>query len=333
MGRQALFCISSTSGGRLNAAVNSENSAPPIITLVGPTAVGKSRLGMRLAEEFGAEILAADSRQVYRYMDIGTVKPTLAEQAQVRHYLLDLVAPDDTFTVQRYRLEGLKVLRRLDVAGRPVLVIGGTGFYIRALLDGGGLALAPPDPVLRAELRRATENEDGGALHERLAALDPASAERIHPNNVVRVIRALEIVQACGGPIPPKLTHPPIHALYLGLAMDRETLRALAAQRIAEQMKSGFVEEVRLLLEMGYDPALPAFQGFGYRQIVEHLQGKLSLSEAIEAYATTTNGYIRRQMTWFRADARIRWLPAGPQAWDLARADVEEFLTSSTPIN
>ncbi|MGI8967549.1 MAG: tRNA (adenosine(37)-N6)-dimethylallyltransferase MiaA [Chloroflexota bacterium] len=308
--------------------MNSENSSHPVIALVGPTAVGKSKLALRLAAEFGADILSADSRQVYRYMDIGTVKPTRAEQAQVRHYLLDLVPPDDTFTVQRYRVEGMRVLRRVSAAGRPALVVGGTGFYIRALLDGGGLAETPPDPELRAELRREADNEGGAVLHERLTTLDPNSADRIHQNNVARVIRALEIVQARGGPIPPRVTDSPIPALYLGLDMDRGALRALAAQRIVEQVESGFVEEVRRLLDMGYDPTLPALQGFGYRQIVEYLQAKLTLPEAIEAYTTATNGYIRRQMTWFRADARIRWLPSGPQAHDLAIRAVERFLAT-----
>ena len=283
--------------------------APSIVVLVGPTAVGKSALAMRLAPRFNADIVSADSRQVYRYMDIGTAKPSLAEQGSVRHYMLDLVEPDETYTAGSFKREGARVLRRIAAEGRLALIVGGTGFYLRALLDGLDLPAVAPDERLRQQLRAEAETQGPDALYARLRALDPRSADRIHPNNLPRVIRALEIVDALGGPVPSgrAVQH---RALYIGLTMDRAMLRAVADRRVLKQVEAGLVRETEILLAMGYSAEAPALSGFGYREMVRYLRGGLSLDEAIAAYQIATHQYIRRQMTWFRQDARIHWLDA-----------------------
>jgi|SRR5579884_1213928 len=298
---------------------------PPIVVLVGPTAVGKSAMALELATEFGMDIISADSRQVYRYLDIGTAKPTRPEQAAVPHHMIDLVEPSETYTAGRYRDEGERILNRLGAEGRPALIVGGTGFYIRALLDVQSYPEVPPNATLRDELAAIAAERGTAALHARLVRVDPASAARIHRNNVNRVIRALEIVTAIGEPVPPLrgTTRP---ALFLGLTMERGALRRQADARVLSQVRAGLPEETRLAIAMGYSPDLPALQGFGYRQMVAYVQGKMSLPDAIEGYANAQHRFIRRQMTWFNADARIHWIDQGPNALDSIRQQVRAYL-------
>lgn len=275
---------------------------------MGPTAVGKSALALRLAQRYEADIITADSRQVYRYMDIGTAKPSGTERALVPHYMLDVVEPSDTYTAARFRDEAGRVLARTAASGRPALIAGGTGFYVRALLDSLSLPAVPPDPNRRAAYAAEVESLGVQALHRRLEELDPTSAARIHPNNVSRVIRALEIVEETGCPVPAPDAGTAREALYLGLSMERRALHEIADRRVLRQVDAGLVEETRLLLEMGYDPASPALSGFGYREMVAYLSGWCTLAQAIEDYQVATHRYIRRQMTWFRADRRIHWV-------------------------
>jgi len=202
-----------------------------VVAIVGPTAVGKSAVAMSLAKRLGAAIVSADSRQVYRYMDIGTAKASREERAEVAHYMLDLVTPDETYSARRFQVEGRAVLARLAAQGRIALVVGGTGFYVRALLDGPALPRVAPNPSLRAHLRDEAERAGAAALYARLAALDPVSAARMHPNNLPRVIRALEIVESTGQPVAALGGHA-IPALYVGVRMDRVELRRRAGRRI-----------------------------------------------------------------------------------------------------
>lgn len=297
-----------------------------IVAIVGPTAVGKSALSLRLAHLLGGDIVSADSRQVYRYMDIGTAKPTPAERSGVRHWMLDLVEPSDVYTAGRFKQEGRGVLARLAAEHRIAFVTGGTGFYIRALLDGAVFPSVEPDPAFREELRKEADERGPAALWKRLERVDPRSAARVHPNNQPRLIRALEVVAKLGGPVPVAEGNKASAALYVGLSMDRDRLRDRADARVLTQVEAGLVRETELLLDMGYDSRLPALSGFGYREMVAHLEGKLSLDQAIGAYQLSTRQFIRRQMTWFRSDSRIRWFDVEEQDADSIAAWVRSTL-------
>lgn len=309
---------------------------PATVVLVGPTAVGKSRLALQLAQEFGADILTADSRQVYRYMDIGTAKPSRVEQAAVRHYMLDLVAPDEGYSAERFRREGLGVLRRIAADGRVAIVAGGTGFYLRALLDGPAVAKTPPDPAIRARLQAELADHGSHALHRRLVELDPASANRVHPHNIPRLIRALEVVEQTGRPVPPISAGISVPALYLGLRMDRHSLWEVANRRVIAQFEAGLAGETEALLAMGYTAEMPPLAGFAYRQALDYLAGRRSLEQSIAEYQLATRQYIGRQMTWFRQDHRITWLESESGAFGRARQLISSYLTtvaSGAPVS
>lgn len=286
------------------------SDSPIVVVLVGPTAVGKSSLAQWLAPRIEAEIISADSRQVYRFMNIGTAKPSVAEQAAVRHHMIDLVAPDDTYSAQRYASDAGSILEKMGRGRQVALIVGGTGFYVRALLDGLQLAPVHPDPELRSRLYLEARQFGGAVLHARLSSLDPASALRIHPNNLARIVRALEVVEHLGSPVPQTPARSRSSALYLGLWLDRSVLRRRIEDRVIKQVQKGLVEETKTLLDMGFSSDLPSMQGFGYREMVEHLSGKFTLDEAIRRYQMATHRYMRRQITWFRPDTRIHWIHA-----------------------
>jgi tRNA dimethylallyltransferase len=289
----------------------------PVVVLVGPTAVGKSRVALELAGHIHGEIVTADSRQVYRYMDIGTAKPGFEERRLVRHHMIDLVEPSEAYSAQRFRDEAVRVLRGIQARGHVPIVAGGTGFYVRALMDGGGLASVAPNEELRAALRAQIDADGPASLHARLAAADPESAARIHPNNLPRVIRALEIIDAVGGPVPHAVGHGAVEGLYVGLTCDRLVLDETADARVLKQVEAGLVEETRDLLAMGYAQDSVALSGFGYREMVAYLAGRCDLDTAIAEYQRSTRRYIRRQYTWFKADRRIRWFDAHTQEVEL----------------
>jgi len=302
---------------------------PPMIALLGPTAVGKSRYALELCREFGGVILSADSRQVYRYMDIGTAKPTPDEQATVPHYMIDVVDPSESYTAQRFAEEGRRVLAAAAMRRTPVFVVGGTGFYVSVLLDRRALPPVVPDHTLRDELRDEAKLAGPGALHLRLQSVDPASAERIHPNNLPRLIRALEIIEKTGAPVPEERTREPLPAYYLGLQMDRSTLHSVADRRIDEQMRLGLAEEAETLLRMGYAPSLPSLDGLGYRQMIRFLHGEVSREDAVSEYKTATHQYIRRQLTWFRRDPRTQWIDVDSSTASTLRDSVSGFLSKA----
>jgi tRNA dimethylallyltransferase len=281
----------------------------PIIALVGPTAVGKSALAFALAKEFDAEIVSADSRQVYRYLDIGTAKPSWEERQMVPHHVIDIVDPDDTYSVARFQQDAQRALEDIAARGKVIFVVGGTGYYLRALLDRITIPAVPPDPKLRARLEAELRAKGIDALLARLEALDPQTASRIDRANPRRIIRALEVIESAGAPIPP-LRQDPLPALWLGLTMDRARLYEIANRRVEAQVAAGLIEETRRVLAMGYSLDLPALNSLAYREMGQYLRGKLTREEAIEAYKHSTHHLIRRQLTWFRADERIIWLDA-----------------------
>jgi tRNA dimethylallyltransferase len=262
-------------------------------------------------------------------MDIGTAKPSRAEQAQVQHRMIDLVEPSEVYTAGRYRSEATRLLQRLGAEGKAAFVSGGTGFYIRALLSGLSLPHVDPDPDLRLRLREEARARGPEALWSRLRVVDPDSASRIHPRNLPRTIRALEVVQTLGGPVPRGGTGSKRDALYIGLSMDRPRLHRVADARVVKQVSSGLVEETRLLLDMGYDPESPALSGFGYREMIAYLGGRLSLEDAVTAYQIATHRYIRRQMTWFRREPDIVWFDVDQQAEEAIHQRVETWMRST----
>ena len=273
-----------------------------MIAIVGPTASGKSALAMRVAERLGGEIVSADSRQVYRGMDIGTAKPTAEERRRIRHHLIDVVEPGERYDVLRYQREGRTALAEIRDRGHVALVVGGTGLYVRALLDGLDLASLPHDPAVRARL----ESEDPATLHERLRAVDPDAASRVDPRNRRRLVRYLEAATIAGGPVP-RVRGASTAALRIGLRPPREVLVAAIERRVREMVASGVLDETRGLVARGIDPRLPSMSAHGYVHWAAHLRGELDLDAAVALTARDVRAYSRRQMTWFRRDAAIRW--------------------------
>ncbi|HVR88579.1 MAG TPA: tRNA (adenosine(37)-N6)-dimethylallyltransferase MiaA [Candidatus Limnocylindria bacterium] len=277
-----------------------------VILIVGPTASGKSALALRAAKGAGGEIVSADSRQVYRGMDIGTAKATPEEQRQMPHHCIDLVDPGEPYDAARYQRDGRTALAEIAARGRTAYLVGGTGLYVRALLDGLVLDAAPTDPAVRARLEARVLSEGGAALHRELARIDPAAAERVDPRNARRVVRYLELALLAGR--VPRERGEPIDCPRIGLDPPRAWLDARIDARVRQMVDDGVLEETRGLLEHGLDPRLPSMTGHGYLHWAAHLGGELTLDAAIVATAKDVRAYSRRQMTWFRRDPRIRWV-------------------------
>lgn len=291
----------------------------PLVALVGPTASGKTALGLALAERLppalglrGAEIVSADSRQVYRLMNIATAKPTAEEQARVPHSLLDVVWPDESYTLAEYQRDARAAIAAIWARGRLPLLVGGTGLYVRSVVDGLAIPEVAPQPALRAELEAEAAQRGLGALLERLRALDPAAAERIDAQNARRLIRALEVCIVSGRPFSEQQGRrpTPYQTVLLGLSMPREALYARADARIAAMLAAGLVAETEGLVARGYAWSLPAMSSLGYREIGAYLRGEATLAEATARFERATHAYIRRQESWFRPDKRIHWLDA-----------------------
>ncbi len=285
-------------------------SARPVIALVGPTAVGKTALALRLANEFALEVVSADSRQVYRYMDVGTAKPTAQEQALVRHHLIDVVRPDEPFTLAQYQQMAYAAIDDIQDRRRLPLLVGGTGLYVKAVLEGLSIPHVEPDVRLREELLNEAATRGYQALHDRLRQVDPVAAERIDARNVRRVVRALEVCYLLGQPISSvqRAAPPPYRILRLGLTMPRELLYRCIDERVDRMLAAGLVEEVRSLVARGYDLALPAMSGLGYRQMGMYLRGEASLDEAVALIKRHTRRFVRQQSNWFRSDdSAIQW--------------------------
>jgi tRNA dimethylallyltransferase len=289
----------------------------PLLVIAGPTGVGKTAAAVALARRLPLEVVSADSRQVYRGMDVATGKPTAAERAAADHHLIDVVDPDDRYSAARFRQEATAAIAGIHARGRLPVVVGGTGLYIRALLRGLDAAV-PADPAFRAELAGIAAEQGRGALHDRLRQTAPAMARRLHPNDSVRVMRALERLRA-GAPVGEEQRAwrdgaPPWHTVYIGLTMDREALGRRLRARAATMVEAGLAAEVRALLAQGYDPALPALQGIGYREFTQVVRGELSAPEALRLMQRDTVRYARRQWTWFSREPDIEWLDMKPEA-------------------
>jgi tRNA dimethylallyltransferase len=281
-----------------------------VIAIVGPTAVGKSELALRLAQYFPIEIISADSRQVYRYMDIGTNKPSLAEKASVPHHVIDVVNPDEDFSLAMYHQLATEALKAIQQKGKLPLLVGGSGLYVRSLVEGWKIPQVPPDQKLRRQLESRAEQEDSQSLYWELQAIDPMAAEKINPSNIRRLIRALEIYYATGQ--PPSQSQrkemPSFSVLIIGLTQERSELYRRIDWRVDKMIQKGLVEEVEQLLKKGYSPSLPSMSGIGYKQIGQFLRGEMTLPEAIDKIKYETHRLARHQYAWFRlSDSRIHW--------------------------
>ena len=273
---------------------------------MGPTASGKSALALSLAEARGGEIISADSRQVYRGLSVGTAKPTREELARVRHHLIDVADPGERYDVSRYQKDARAALDSVTARGRLAVVVGGTGLYVRALLDGLDLDAVPTDPELRAKLEAEAAN--GTDLHARLAALDPEAAARVGARNLRRVIRYLEATLLTGGVSSRWRRGESVAAVRVGLAPERAWLAERIERRVARMVEDGVLDEARGLMERGIDARLPSMSAHGYVHWMAHLRGEIDLDRAMALTVRDTKAYSRRQMTWFRRDEAVRWV-------------------------
>ncbi|HYR94929.1 MAG TPA: tRNA (adenosine(37)-N6)-dimethylallyltransferase MiaA [Methylomirabilota bacterium] len=274
--------------------------------MAGATASGKSALALEIAAAQGGEIVSADSRQIYRGMDIGTAKPSRAERERVPHHLIDVTDPGERYDVARYQRDARAALADIRQRGRLAVVVGGSGLYLRALLDGLDLESVPTDPDVRARLE--AEAAGGADLHVRLAAADPEAAARVDPRNVRRVVRYLEATLLTGGVSAAWRRTNAIPAVKVGLAPPREWLRERIERRAREMAERGVLDEARALMARGIDARLPSMSAHGYVHWMAHLRGEIDLERAIALTVRDTLAYSRRQMTWFHRDAAVRWV-------------------------
>ena len=288
-----------------------EMNRPRVVVLLGPTGVGKSKLAIEWAEELGGEIISADSMQVYRYMDIGTAKPTPGDQQRIQHHLIDLLTPDQPFHAALYRTLGRKTIDQLYQEGKSIWVVGGTGLYIKTLTQ--GLFATPKiDPQKREFLKKEAKEKGGETLYERLKKVDARTASHLHPHDLFRILRALEVFDSTGIPISfyreqHQFGERPYDTLKIGLEMNREMLYRRIEKRIDQMIEKGFLQEVESLIKMGYGPELKPMQSLGYKQMVQFLLKEIEWDEAIRQVRRDTRHYAKRQLTWFKADSEVHW--------------------------
>jgi tRNA dimethylallyltransferase len=307
------------------------NLKPSIIVICGPTGIGKTSVGIESAEAFGGEIISADSMQVYKYMDIGTAKPTLEERCRVYHHMIDIIEPDEDFSAARFATLAAGIIKKVSEEKTVPFVVGGTGLYIKALTQG----LFDPGKVgtdAKTRLKKEAELHGAELLYGRLKNSDPAAAERIHPNDTFRIIRALEIYEATGTPISEyrgrhRFSERAFNVLKIGLTMERKDLYDRIEKRVDSMIKNGFVDEVRRLLGMNYPADLKSMQSIGYRHILDYISGRIDLDEAIRILKRDTRRFAKRQMTWFNADPEIVWVK--PDQADDIKMLVDSFLKAT----
>jgi tRNA dimethylallyltransferase len=282
----------------------------PLVVILGATATGKTSLAIALAQQLNGEIISADSRQIYREMDIGTAKATPQQQALIPHHLIDVVNPDEVLSAAEYRTQALQAIDDIHARGKLPFLVGGTGQYITMVTEGWSPPSVAPDEALRAELEAYAAQYGAAALYDRLVHIDAEAAQAIHPNNVRRTIRALEVYYMTGQPFSQQRgKNPPPYRLYMmGLKPDRDVLYARADARVDSMMEEGFLKEVQRLLNRGYDRNLPSMTGLGYAELTSHLLDGEPLEGAIQRTKHNTHDFIRRQEVWFRGhDRGIVW--------------------------
>jgi len=301
------------------------DSRQPLIVILGPTAAGKTTLSIQLAERINAEIISADSRLFYRGMDIGTAKPSIEERDRVPHHLIDVAEPDEIWSLGRFKRNAIEIIADIHSRRKIPMLVGGTGQYIRAIIEGWVVPELEADVRLRAALQSWAGQIGSDGLHDRLRVVDPHAAENITPNNVRRTIRALEVIINSGKKFSELRDREPVpyHLLQVGLTRPRKELYQCIDERVDTMIEKGFVTEVENLLEMGYSPKLPSLSAIGYGQIVSYLEGTVSLEEAVTLIKRMTRNFVRKQANWFKEeDPDIKWFE-----WELGIIDeVEKYL-------
>ncbi len=303
---------------------------PQVIAISGPTASGKSDLALKLAQTLNGEIICMDSMQIYRRMDIGTAKPTMEEQAIVPHHMLDIVEPTENYAVADYAQATEKVIFEIAARGKQPILVGGTGLYLKALMHGLSLGNAGGDEKIRARLYAMADEPDGKfRLHRRLSEVDPVSAGKFHPNDIRRVIRALEVFELTGTPISQqKQEEPdrPFSVLPLAIDMPRDILYARLEKRVHQMMKQGLLQEVKALLESGVAPCMQSMQGIGYKELIPVVQGTQCVDDAVWQIILNTRHYAKRQGTWLRTEPQTIWMTEEPEKrFDAAMKHIEVF--------
>ena len=284
-----------------------------VIVIFGLTASGKTRLSIELAKRIGGEIISADSMQIYKFMDIGTAKPTKDEMDGIKHYMIDEVYPDEEFSVAKFKKLALKYIEEIISKGKIPIIVGGTGLYINSLIYNIDFSEVETDWNLRKKLKKEADEKGNAYLHDKLKAIDPEAAEKIHENDVKRIIRAIEVYELTGKTISylqkiSRLKPPEYNYIKFGLIMDRSKLYDRINKRVDIMMENGLVNEVEKLVELGYDKNAIAMQGLGYKEILAYIRGECSMDEAVEILKRETRRYAKRQITWFKRIEDVNWI-------------------------
>ncbi|ANA82175.1 tRNA (adenosine(37)-N6)-dimethylallyltransferase MiaA [Paenibacillus glucanolyticus] len=289
-----------------------DESKPKLLVLIGPTAVGKTKMSIELAKEFGCEIISGDSMQVYRGMDIGTAKISADEMEGIPHHLIDIHEPDHPYSVAEFQEQSRRLITEIAGRGKLPFIVGGTGLYVESVCYGYQFSETGADEAFRDEQFRYANENGAEALHRKLADVDPETANRLHPNDLRRVVRALEVFHMTGIPLSaqlaPQTKQSPYDLCLVGLTMDRQMLYNRIEERIDLMLNQGLVDEVAALMDKGYAPGLVSMQGLGYKEIVSHLNGEFSYEEAVVLLKRDTRRFAKRQLSWFRHMKDIEWV-------------------------
>ena len=305
-----------------------------VLVIVGPTASGKTKLSIIVAERINGEIISADSRQIYKLMDIGTAKPSIEDRKRIKHYFIDELYPDQSFNAGEYGIKGREIIEDILSRGKVPIVVGGSGLYIRSLID--GFFEGPgASPELRKKLYEEAEKYGRNRLHDKLKEIDPEAASKIHPNNLERIIRALEVFYLTGKPISqlqkeskPEINFKPVQ---IGLNWERKVLYRRIDERVDKMIEDGLIDEVKKLKSLGYSPKFNSLRTVGYKEVFDYLDGKISYDEMVYLIKRNSRRYARRQLIWFRQDKRIIWLDVNEATnfYELADKVIEIFYNYS----
>jgi len=303
-----------------------------LVAIVGPTSIGKSQLALNLAQKFSGEIVSADSRQVYRHMNLGTAKPVPRELSLVPHHLIDIINPDEDFSLAQYQQLAYRAIEDIQRRGKLAVLVGGSGLYVWSVVEGWGIPQVQSNPEFRHSLEREVTEDEKNRLYQELIRVDPVAAQRIDPRNIRRIIRALEVCKNTKVPFSQLQCKqaPPFDILIIGLTADRAEVYRRTDLRVDEMIDRGLVAEVKRLMEMGYDFTLPAMSGIGYRQIGMFLKGELTLAAATQRIKFETHRFVRHQYAWFRLkDNRIHWFDIQNRSEADVTAEVTQFIAQN----